>query len=290
MSITSPLQPPFNPMLGKVGWSRCCSNSSGSMKQESPPERSTGPLGVPLEGNDHISQPLRRGGCHLPKMPKSRGYVTVVSEGNFWMNFNMKLWIEKLEQEFIKCFSMQMGCHPEDFVYTCLDIKILFCFFLVINQKITLGWYCRQKRVDIIWGMFKKYIMWALHIQAWVSLWSFFEVWRSIQATRGIFLRFLILANIFVDSHAGGAIFGFEKQNWLDKNMTFSRCSSMIGTCFYSWTPTTCCMSLPKGIVFNYTSMTSMSFTLYFMCLIQCKPVQHWINGSLVDSCLLILS
>ena len=67
-----------------------------------------------------------------------------------------------------------------------------FLFFLFkINQKMTLGWYCRQKKVDIIWGMFKKYMMWALHIQACFSLWSFSEVWRSIHATRGIFLRFL---------------------------------------------------------------------------------------------------
>ena len=43
-----------------------------------------------------------------------------------------------------------------------------------------------------------------------------------------------VLANILLDSHAGGAIFGFEKQNRLDKKMTFSRCSSMIGSCFYS--------------------------------------------------------
>ena len=38
-------------------------------------------------------------------MPKSRGYtIKVVSEGNFWMNFNLKLWIEQFEQEFIKFF------------------------------------------------------------------------------------------------------------------------------------------------------------------------------------------
>lgn len=113
--------------------------------------------------------------------------------------------------------------------------KFLFCLFSCqINQKMTLGWYCSQNKVEILWGMLKKYMMWALHIQAWVSSWSFSKVRGSIHATCGIFLRFL--PNFIFDSHTGPFLVLKNKTSWTKEGpIQDVVCSSMIGTCFYSY-------------------------------------------------------
>jgi len=123
------------------------------------------------------------------------------------MHFNLKLWIKQLDQEFIKRFSMQMGCHPEEFVFTCLDIKILFCFFFKINQKITLGVVLKPKQGGHnMRDVQKIYDVGPAHS----NLGELMIVVPGLEEHTCHMWNFpQVVANILFDSHAGGGHFWF---------------------------------------------------------------------------------
>ena len=145
----------------------------------------------PLRKRSNISQPLRRRKVIFQKCQKVGDILLKLSvRVIFGWTSTWNCGSNNLNKN-SSSFLMQMGCHPEEFVYTCLDIKILFCFFSFNKSKNDIGVVLPPKKGGHNMRDVQKIYVWALHIQAWVSLWSFSEVWRSIHARRGIFLRFL---------------------------------------------------------------------------------------------------
>lgn len=170
----------------------------------------------PLRKRSNISQPLRRRKVIFQKCQKVGDIllklsVRVIFGWTSTWNCGSNNWTKNSSSVF-RC---KWDATLRSLSLPVWILRSFSVFSLKSIKKLHWGWYWSQNKVDIIWGMFKKYMMWALHIQTWVSLWSLSQVWRSIHATCGIFPRLLptfCLIHMLV-----GAIFGFEKQNGLDK-------------------------------------------------------------------------